>query len=65
MTSFTTAICGLSGARKLQVAKCLIDNEWIGYDVVAFNTLIHGFYNVGNLRGAKLTYINMCSRQIS
>ncbi|KAF7049987.1 hypothetical protein CFC21_058415 [Triticum aestivum] len=65
MFSFTIAIRGLCGVGKFRLAKCLIDNEWIGYDVVAFNTLIHGFYNAGDLRGVKLTYINMCSRQIS
>ncbi|KAM0825423.1 hypothetical protein ACQ4PT_069569 [Festuca glaucescens] len=65
MFSFTIAIRGLCGAGKLQVAQCLMDNEWIGYDVVAFNTLVHGFYNAGDLLGVKLTYMKMHSRQIS
>ncbi|XP_003561883.1 putative pentatricopeptide repeat-containing protein At1g12700, mitochondrial [Brachypodium distachyon] len=65
MFSFTIAIRGLCGAGKHRVAECLIDNESIGYDVVAFNTLIHGFCIAGDLRGVKLTYMNMYSRQIS
>ncbi|KAK1651879.1 hypothetical protein QYE76_069684 [Lolium multiflorum] len=65
MFSFTIAIRGLCGAGKIQVAKCLIDNESIGYDLVAFNTLIHGLYNAGDLLGVKLTYKNMCNRQVS
>jgi pentatricopeptide repeat protein len=65
MFSFTIAIRGLCGAGKLQVAECLIDNEWIEYDVVAFNTLIHGFHNAGDLLGVKLTCMKMQSRNIS
>ncbi|CAM0872012.1 unnamed protein product [Alopecurus aequalis] len=64
MFSFTIAIRGFCGAGKLWVAKYLIDDKWIRYDVVAFNTLIHGCYNAGDLCGVKKTYENMRSRDI-
>lgn len=47
------------------MAKCLIYYECIGYDVVAFNTLFHGFCTTGDLHGVKLTYIDMVNRKVS
>ncbi|RCV45887.1 hypothetical protein SETIT_9G489600v2, partial [Setaria italica] len=65
MFSFTIAIRSLCGAGKFQVAKYLLDNERMAYDVVAFNTLIHGLCVVGNLHGVIQIYMDMISRNVA
>jgi pentatricopeptide repeat protein len=62
--SFTIAVRSLCGAGKLRVAKCVMENEGIGYDAVAFNTLIHGFFMAGDIQSARLTYNCMISRNV-
>lgn len=64
MFSFTIAIRSLCGAGKFQLAKCLMENEGIEYDVVAFNTLIHEFCKVQDLLGVQLTYDYMIRRNV-
>jgi len=64
MFSFTIAIRSLCGAGKFQVAKYLLDNEAMSYDVVAFNTLIHGLCMVGDLHGVIEIYMDMTSRNV-
>jgi pentatricopeptide repeat protein len=62
--SFTIAIRSLCRGGKLQLAKCLMENEGIGYDVVAFNTMLHGFLMVGDVQSVRLTYNYMISRNV-
>uniref|UniRef100_A0A0A9F6S4 Pentatricopeptide repeat-containing protein n=1 Tax=Arundo donax TaxID=35708 RepID=A0A0A9F6S4_ARUDO len=64
MFSFTIAIRSLCRAGKFQVAKCLLDNDGVEYDVKAFNTLIHGLCMVGDHSGVWLTYGDMIARNI-
>ncbi|TVU47926.1 hypothetical protein EJB05_07543, partial [Eragrostis curvula] len=64
MFSFTIAIRSLCNAGKLRLAKCLMENEGIEYDAVTFNTLIHGFCMVGDLRGVLVTYADMIGRNV-
>jgi pentatricopeptide repeat protein len=65
MFSFTIAIRSLCGAGKFQLAKYLLDNERMAYDVVAFNTLIHGLCVVGDLHGVIQIYMDMISRNVA
>uniref|UniRef100_J3LLF2 Pentacotripeptide-repeat region of PRORP domain-containing protein n=2 Tax=Oryza brachyantha TaxID=4533 RepID=J3LLF2_ORYBR len=62
--SFTIAIRSLCRAGKLWLAKCMIDNKGIKYDVVAFNTLIHGFCMAGDLDRVQQTRTDMINRDI-
>nr|ABF94645.1 expressed protein [Oryza sativa Japonica Group] len=62
--SFTIAIRSLCRAGKLRLAKCLIENKGIKYDVVAFNTLIHGFCIAGDLDRVQQTRTDMINRDV-
>ncbi|KAK3147979.1 hypothetical protein QOZ80_3BG0289100 [Eleusine coracana subsp. coracana] len=57
--SFTIAIRSLCRTGKFRLAKSLMENEGIEYDVVTFNTFIHEIYKARNFQGVQLTCANM------